>query len=279
MKNKITSPHRPAARSRLIDGIGLPQIIYLVAAPVMALVIALVTALAISTAQAGMPDYDALDEILARNVRNGFVDYDGIAAEPHFDEFINEIGATRPVDLTSDEARLAFYINAYNTLAIKGILDGRSPSSWWGRRKFFKSQEHNVLGETISLETLEHERLGALGEQRIHFAIVCASMSCPRLSSKAYRPESLNTQLHDAAKRFINDPTRNRFDPERRIAFLSKIFAWYADDFIAAGGSLQGYLTRFVSAAKAQDLLRQDEFEIRFVDYDWNLNGRFSGKD
>jgi hypothetical protein len=275
MKDKIAHPHRPVARSRLIDGIGLPLIIYLVTA----LVMAMVTALAINTAQAGTPDYDALDEILVRNVRNGFVDYNGIAAEPNFDEFINAIGSTQPVDLTSDEARLAFYINAYNTLAIKGILDGRSPSSWWGRRTFFKKQKYNILGDMMSLETLEHERLHALGEPRMHFAIVCASMSCPRLSSRAYRPENLNTQLHEAAKRFINDPTRNRFDPERRIAFLSKVFEWYADDFIAAGGSLQRYLARFVSDAAVQDLLRQDGFDIRFVEYDWNLNGRFSGKD
>ncbi len=267
MKEKILSLHRPAARLRCNPGVGL------------SLVISLVSALIINAVQAQAPDYDALDEILARNVRNGFVDYDGIAVEPRFREYIEQIGKTKPDDLTSDEARLAFYINAYNTLAIKGILDGRSPSSWWGRRKFFKSQKHNVLGEKISLETLEHERLGALGEQRIHFAIVCASISCPRLSSKAYRPESLNTQLHESAKRFINDPTRNRFDPGRRRAFLSKIFEWYADDFIAAGGSLQNYLARFVSDAEAQDMMRQDGFEIRFVDYDWNLNGRFSGKD
>jgi len=267
MKDKIASPHRLATRSRPNDGIGLP------------LVIGLVAALVINTALAGTPDNDALDEILARNVRNGFVDYDGIAAEPRFGEYIEKLGETRPGDLTSDEVRLAFYINAYNALAIKGILDGRSPSNWWGRRKFFKKQKYHVLGDMISLETLEHERLRALGEQRIHFSIVCASMSCPRLSSKAYRPESLNTQLHDAAKRFINDPTRNRFDPERRIAFLSKIFEWYADDFIAAGGSLQRYLARFVSDAAVQDMLRQDEFDIRFVDYDWNLNGRYSGKD
>jgi len=229
-------------------------------------------------APAQLPDYDILDEILGRNVRNGFVDYDGIASEPRLAEFIAQIGATQATDLTSATVELAFYINAYNVLAIQGILDGQSPSGWWGRRKFFKQQKFNILGETISLETLEHERIIPLGEQRIHFAIVCASMSCPRLSSRAYRPESLNVQLGEAARQFINDPARNRYDPERKIAFVSKIFDWYADDFIAAGGSLQRYLARFVADAAAQDTLRQDEFELRFVDYDWNLNGRYSGQ-
>jgi len=229
-------------------------------------------------AQAQLPDYDMLDEILGRNVRNGFVDYDGIAAEPQLSEFIAQLDATRPTDLTSTEAELAFYINAYNILAIQGILEGQSPSSWWGRRKFFKQQEFNLLGMQISLDTLEHDYIHALGERRFHFAIVCASISCPRLSSRAYRPEILNVQLHEAARRFINDPARNRFDVERNIAFLSKIFDWYAEDFAAAGGSLQRYLARFVTDAVAEDMLRQNKFEIRFVDYDWKLNGRYSGQ-
>jgi len=241
--------------------------------------IAIILSMSIGIAQAQLPDYDILDEILSRNVRNGFVDYDGIAAEPRLDEFIRQLGMTKPADLTSTDAKLAFYINAYNILAIQGILDGQSPSGWWGRRKFFKQQKFNLLGEQISLEALEHERIIALGEPRIHFAIVCASISCPRLSSRAYREKELNVQLHEAAKQFINDPTRNRFDPERDKAFLSKIFAWYADDFIAAGGSLQRYIARFITDAATQDALRQDQLEVRFVDYDWNLNGRYSSAD
>jgi len=77
--------------------------------------------------------------------------------------------------------------------------------------------------------------------------------------------------------RFINDPTRNRFDLSRRIAFLSMIFKWYAEDFERAGGTLQQYLARFVTDAEVQDALRLDQFELRYVEYDWHLNGLFSG--
>ncbi len=271
MKATIISQRGHCASSRSITRPGLCNAAWLLSA--------LTLIFSIGGAQAQLPDYDSLDEILARNVRNGFVDYDGIAAEPRLAEFIEQIGAVRSTDLISPSAELAFYINAYNVLAIQGILDGQSPSGWWGRRKFFKRQKFNVLGEAISLETLEHDFIIPLGEQRIHFAIVCASMSCPRLSSRAYRPEILDMQLHEAARQFINDPARNRFDAERRIAFLSKIFDWYSDDFIAAGGSLQRYLARFTADAAAQDTLRQDGFELRFVDYDWSLNGRYSGRD
>jgi hypothetical protein len=233
--------------------------------------------LAWSTAvPASLPDIDAFDEVLLQNVRNGFVDYDGIAADERFVAFIAAVGNATPNVTDGPDGGLAFYINAYNALAIHGILDGQSPASWWGRQRFFKRQKYLVRNEEISLETLEHERIATLGDARIHFAIVCASLSCPRLSSRAYRPEQLNVQLHEAARRFVNDPTRNRFDVQRRIAFVSMIFDWYADDFAQAGGSLQRYLARFIDDAEVQEILRADGFELRYIDYDWNLNGYYS---
>jgi len=221
--------------------------------------------------------FGAFDDILLQNVRNGFVDYDGIAADPRFEQFVAQIGAGSP-DLTEGpDNGLAFYINTYNALSIQGILNGLSPETIWSRRKFFKRQKFLVLGDSISLEALEHERIIPLGDPRIHFAIVCASMSCPRLSSRAYLPDKINIQLHDAAQAFINDFTLNRFDLEHRVAYLSKIFDWYADDFAQAGGSLQRYLARFMVDAEVQEALRAEEFEIRYTEYDWSLNGYFSG--
>lgn len=227
-------------------------------------------------APASTPDFLLFDELLLQNVRNGYVDYDGFAADDRFGDFVAQIGASPATAVAGPDAGLAFYINAYNALAIQGILNGQSPASWWGRRKFFKRQQFTVLGQQVSLETLEHERIASRGDPRIHFAIVCASMSCPRLSSRAYQVEQINVQLHDAAHRFINDPTRNRFDLERRIAFLSMIFDWYSADFAKAGGSVQRYLARFVDDAEVQEALRAEEFELRYVEYDWNLNGFYS---
>lgn len=237
------------------------------------LLLATMQALAVNTA----PDYAAFDELLLQNVRNGFVDYDGVATDTRLAEFIDQLAAADTTALAGPDGGLAFYINAYNALAIQGILSGQSPSSWWGRQKFFKRENYIILGEEVSLATIEHERIRPQGDARIHFAIVCASISCPRLSSRAYQPEQINLQLHDAARRFINDPTRNRFDLERRIAFVSSIFDWFSADFDNAAGSLQKYLARFVDNPETQDALRAEEFEIRYEEYDWSLNGRFSG--
>ena len=224
-----------------------------------------------------IPDYEIFDDILLKYVRKGFVDYDGAAEDPRLLEIIVQFGDSDPALLQADRDKLAFYINTYNALAIKGILDNSSPATRWGRYRFFKRNRYLVAGEKINLYDLEHDRLIAIGDPRIHFAIVCASLSCPRLSSHAYIPDQVDTQLHEAARRFINDPTRNRFDLERRIAFISMIFEWYADDFEKASGSVQKYLARFVDDARVQDALRLEEFSLRYERYDWNLNGQYSG--
>jgi hypothetical protein len=242
-------------------------------------VMAILSAGSSAATAANLPDFELYDEILVQNVRDGFVDYDRFAADPRFQSFVEQLGSADGELPETDEERLALYINAYNAFAIWGIVNGRSPESLWSRRTFFKRQKYLLNGQKISLESLEHEKIIPIGDPRIHFAIVCASLSCPRLSSNAYQSESINIQLHDAANRFINDSTRNRFDFDRRIAFLSKIFEWYADDFEVAGGSTQRYLARFVNDARIQDALRRDEFELRYLEYDWNLNGHFSGDD
>ena len=79
------------------------------------------------------PDYDAFDEMLLKNVRNGFIDYDGMSADPRFEVVVTQIGAGDDAALRTDADRLAFYVNAYNALAIKGILNGYSPRTLWGR--------------------------------------------------------------------------------------------------------------------------------------------------
>jgi hypothetical protein len=236
----------------------------------------LVTGIARATTH---PDYDLFDDLLLQNVRRGFVDYDGLNADSRFPTFIRQIGMADAEVMKSTGDQLAFYINAYNALAIQGILDGLSPGSRFGRSKFFDRAKFIVLGEEISLSTLEHERIIPIGDPRIHFAIVCASLSCPRLSSRAYVSADINNQLHESARQFINDPTRNRFDLERRIAFISMIFEWYEDDFVTAGGTVQQYIARFVNDARVQDALRLDEFELRYETYDWSLNGHYGGND
>ncbi len=226
-------------------------------------------------AVAALPDYSAYDDLLLNYVNNGFVDYDGIAADGRLDDFIHQLGETRPEDLMDSDTEKAFYINAYNAIAIYGVLNGYSTSSPWQRWRFFKHMKVPVLGRKTSLNDIEHEHLRPMGDPRIHFAIVCASLSCPRLSSHAYQPGQLDAQLDAAARQFVNDPTRNRFDHKRRKAFLSEIFEWFSEDFSAKSGSVQRYLSTWVQDPDAERLLKTDSFDVGFNEYDWGLNGLY----
>lgn len=224
---------------------------------------------------AAMPDFGLLDEALVQNVRNGYVDYDGIAANPGFALFISQLA--EPVTLPEDRAeRLAYYINAYNALAIQGILDGYSPATRFGRYRYFKWREFRLAGKDVTLDQLEHKLIRPMGEARIHFAIVCASLSCPRLSNRAFLPQTLDEQLDRAARGFINDVTRNRFDVAQRTAFVSRIFDWFGADFAAASGSLTAYLARYVADPAVRAALLEGRLEVQYLPYDWELNGRLA---
>jgi hypothetical protein len=221
-------------------------------------------------------DWSSWNDTLKAHASDGRLDYDGVAEAPGFTTTVEAVGGA---DLASagPEEELAFLINSYNVLAVHGILEGRSPRTNLGKLRYFYRVKYLVAGEKLSLHALEKRHLRPLDEPRIHFAIVCASTSCPELRAEAYLPKVLDSQLDDAARTFINDVTKNRFDTDNEEAHLSKIFKWFAEDFEAAAGSVQSYLADYVEDEEAAAILREGRFKLRYLDYDWSLNGTFSG--
>ena len=225
----------------------------------------------IGAAFAQRVDHAPFDTLLKAHVKNGAVDYAGFEGNPAFLAYVDALA--KPATLDTRAERLAHWINAYNALAIEGILQGLSPASFFGRVRYFKLKEWPLDGRKISLYDLEHDVIRPLGEPRIHFAIVCASLMCPSLRSEAYVAGRLDAQLDEEARRFVNDPFRNRFDGTTQTAYLSEIFKWFEDDFKASAGSVQKYVARYASdPAVARDLER-DAYRIEWIDYDWRLNG------
>ncbi len=211
--------------------------------------------------------------ILQDHVKNGDVQYPGIQEDRRFRQYVDQLDRVDPNGLTKDD-RLAFWINAYNAYAIQGILNGYSPGTLIGRYRYFIGNTFRIGGETINLYDLERTILIAqFHEPRMHFAIVCASASCPKLQSWAYEGTQLDRQLDRVAREFINDPTKNRFDRAARVAYLSKIFDWFTEDFAVKGGSLQRYLAQYVSDPVFARELLTVPYRIEFLDYDWSLNG------
>ncbi|MFO1283316.1 MAG: DUF547 domain-containing protein [Burkholderiales bacterium] len=215
-------------------------------------------------------DHAPFDALLRAHVKNGVVDYPGFQESREFKAYVEELA--KPVAFASKADELAFNINAYNALAIQGILDGLSPSSFIGRARYFKIQEWSLAGRRITLYDLEHKVLRPMGEPRIHFAIICASRSCPFLRSEAYSAAKLDRQLDEQARQFVNDPFRNRFDKTAKVAQLSEIFKWFDEDFRGAG-SVQRTIAKFVADPDVAKGLAQDGYKVEWIDYDWNLNG------
>lgn len=218
--------------------------------------------------------HQLFDEVLRASVLDGRVDYPAIQTDGRFEPYVSQLDHVAPTGLPTDRDRLAFWINAYNAFAIKGILDGYAPGTLAGRYRYFLGRDYRVGGERITLYDLERNLLiPDFREPRVHFAIVCASRSCPKLRSEAYHASRLDAQLDDSARSFINDPTRNRFDREHRVASLSMIFKWFAEDFASQDGSVLGYVARYVTDQDLARDLESSPYRVEFLEYDWRLNG------
>jgi Protein of unknown function, DUF547 len=217
--------------------------------------------------------HQAFSIVVRTYVHDGQVNYPVIKMDRRFTQYLDQLDRVDPNSLLRED-RLAFWINAYNAYAIRGILDGYAPGTFMGRYRYFIGRDYRVGGKSVNLYDLERKILIAqFHEPRIHFAIVCASTSCPKLQPWTYEGAQLNGQLDHVAREFINDPTRNHFDREKKIAYLSKIFDWFTEDFEAHAGSLSRYVSQYVTDPDlAQDLAGM-RYRIEFLDYNWSLNG------
>jgi len=218
--------------------------------------------------------FQYFDEVLHAHVKDGLVNYPAIAQDDRLQLFIWQLDRFNPNTLPSRQHSLAFWINVYNAFAMKGITDGFSPRTVWGRYRYFIGHDYYVGGRPINLYNLERDLLiPDFRDPRIHFAIVGASRSCPKLASHVYSPDRLDQQLDDSARIFINDSTKNRFDSIQRIAYLSKIFERFEKDFVAHSGSVLKYVAQYVTDPDVALELSAGLYRIEFVDYDWALNG------
>lgn len=220
-------------------------------------------------------DNSGYASLLKAYVKNSHVDYKGFKAdEKKLDQYLARLEEVDPQDLGRNE-RMAFYINAYNAWTIKLILNnypgvksikdlGTIFKSPW-KKKFAK-----VDGKTVTLDHLEHDILRpAFKDPRVHFAVNCASISCPPLLNEPYTGADLNSQLDWAAKNFINDPNHNFVKGE--ALHVSRIFKWFGEDF---DSDILGYVRSYAKGDLAQKIANaKNNLKVKYLDYDWSLNG------
>ena len=221
-------------------------------------------------------DHSIFADLLRKYVNNGVVDYRGFKEEEgKLDQYLKVLEQTDVNGLAQDH-QFAFYVNAYNASTIKLILTGYPgiesikdlgslfKSPW--KKKFVR-----IDGNVITLDNIEHDILRArFKDPRVHFAANCAAKSCPPLISKPYDGDILNEQLDRSARNFLSDPEKNRL--EGNTLYVSKIFRWYAKDF---DKDVVGFFLRFVEGELNDKLLAdRDKIKIKYLDYDWSLNGK-----
>jgi len=232
--------------------------------------------------------HSLLTAVLAAHVRDGKVDYAALRGDERLDRYLAALAATDPAALTGKAEQLAFWLNAYNAYTLRLILDRNPVKSITeiGRGglvlgSILKTTAWDIRfarvgGRDYTLNEIEHEVIRRrFGDARAHFALVCASGSCPVLRPEAYSAANLDEQLDDQGKLFLRDSTRNRFDLATRTARLSSIFKWFKGDF--------GRTDReaLLAAAKyAPDEARRaieaepDKWRVEYLAYDWSLNSR-----
>jgi len=231
--------------------------------------------------------YEDWQQVLETFVdEKGFVDYAGLRDDrAALDRFLEQLGAQGPQStprlFPARAGRLAYYINAYNALVFQGVLElDADASTVWGFSKtgygFFVRMKVELDGQEMSLKKLEDNLVReGFKDPRIHAALNCASVGCPRLPREPFLPETLDAQLDEAIKEFVSEERNCSVDLEAATVTLSKILDWFRDDFEnypqplgQGGGELIDYINRY----RAPNAQIPTDLKIKFAAYDKTLN-------
>jgi hypothetical protein len=248
--------------------------------------------------------YDDYSYVLKKYVSTrGTVDYAALkfngADYARLNGFVTSLGAfDRAVyDGWSADYKIAFLINAYNAFVLKTIMDNypieptvlRSTlypeNSIRQIRGVFSELKFRLMGTDVTLDDIEHRNLRVkFDEPRIHVALVCAAMGCPRLRAEPYYGARIDKQLDDQVRTFCSDPDKFRIDRENSEVHLSEIFKWFGEDFIlqyGTNGNLEGFgekeraVLNFIMAhvnERDSKYLSRGGYRIKYIKYDWTLN-------
>ncbi|MFD2563070.1 DUF547 domain-containing protein [Aquimarina rubra] len=211
-------------------------------------------------------DHMVWDQILLINVSDdGKVNYPGFIRDKYlFDKYFKSLADNYPKEESSKEEKLAYWVNLYNAIAMKMIIDNYPIKSINDLENPWKQKQITVNGIKYSLDDIEHTILRKMGEPRIHFLLNCATKSSPKLWNRAYTARNIMTALEDKSHQFINNPAKNVITDEK--VNVSMVFQWYKDDF--NNGDIVSFINQY-STTKIDKIMDQE-----YMEYDWSLNER-----
>lgn len=208
------------------------------------------------------------DELLQKHVsEDGRVDYKSFKNE--HDKLLGHISvmgrlqADQRFKTFSSDFKLAYWINLYNALTVDLILRNYPVKSIKDIERPWKQRLWKQFNIDFNLDEIEHQIIRKMNEPRIHFALVCAAQSCPKLYNKAFTEDNLDSTLTTLTKTFLADPSKNNIS-EKRIK-LSKIFKWFTKDF-KTNGTLIDFLNKYTEVSISEHA------KTSYLDYNWNLN-------
>ena len=230
-------------------------------------------------AEAAPVDHAKFDILLKKYVSpEGLVKYKEWKASADdleaLDAYLASVGA-QDISGFDEKEKLAFWINGYNALAVKGILDAYPVDSVMKITgledgKFFKEPKYKIAKMELSLDQIENEKIRKdFAEPRIHFVLNCTALSCPKLRQNAITKDNLDAEMDAAAKDYIIKDTQ--VDKKKRTVSASKIFEWFKGDFEKDGGSVNEFLAKYMDDAKLASVTRKAK-KISHHEYDWALN-------
>lgn len=211
------------------------------------------------------------DRLLQKHVSNaGVVDYEGFKKDRALlDQYLKKLSTTA-VKKLSPQGQKVFWINAYNAFTVQLILDNYPLKSIMDLKvKGKDAWSHpfiRINGQTYTLNNIEHDILRKeFPDPRIHFAVNCASASCPKLANKAFEMSNIDSLMDSLTKAYINNKTQNKLSADS--VKISEIFKWYEEDFVKSG-SLIDFLNKY-STTKVNKGAK-----VEYLPYDWSLNNK-----
>lgn len=205
--------------------------------------------------------------------QDGFIDYKSFVKDTSsLNQYLEQLSAHHPNSSWTEDERKAYWINTYNAFTLKLVLKHYPVASIKDVKKgipmintVWYLKFITIEGVDYSLNDLEHNILRPrFGDPRIHFAINCASISCPKLQRTAFEALTLDEQLNKTGRDFVNDSTKNNLSDNPIV--LSPIFSWFRPDFPKGDDGLIAFLNQFASQPISSSA------RIKFGDYNWSLN-------
>ncbi|MDC8002975.1 DUF547 domain-containing protein [Aureisphaera galaxeae] len=220
----------------------------------------------LQSAATSIVDHSAWNTLLQKHVTNeGWVNYEGFQQEEaQLDAYLALLSSNSPKKDWPVQELLAYYINLYNAHTVKLIVDNYPTQSIKDLNGPWTRGIVPIGKRNLSLGGIENGILRKMNEPRIHFAINCASISCPKLLNEAYTADKIEEQLDAVTKAFINGP-KNELSAENPK--LSSIFNWYAKDYTVNGKQdVIGYINQYANQKISTNA------PLEYLEYDWNLN-------